>query len=76
MAPFRIIFVNPSYINFIIDRGNPHLEKRLDSLQHLIESLSLLPQLLKPEQCISYQVKALLHQRRFQPIIDDVLLRC
>ncbi|CAN6825294.1 unnamed protein product [Brassica oleracea] len=38
--------------------------------------LSLLLQLLKPEQCISYQVKALLNQRRFQPIIDNVLLRC
>ncbi|CAG7865344.1 unnamed protein product, partial [Brassica rapa] len=46
------------------------------SLQHLIENVSLLLQLLKPEQCISYQVKALLNRRRFQPIIDNVLLCC
>ncbi|CAN7002702.1 unnamed protein product [Brassica oleracea var. botrytis] len=32
MAPFRIISVNPSYINFIIDRGNMHLKKRLDMI--------------------------------------------
>ncbi|KAL0685081.1 hypothetical protein Bca4012_051929 [Brassica carinata] len=32
MALFRIISVNPSYINFIIDRGNMHLKKRLDMI--------------------------------------------
>lgn len=42
----------------------------------LILSSPLYTSYSRPEQCISYQVKALLNCHRFQPIIDNVFLCC